>query len=142
SWRPGCPVGLDDLRLLALDHWGFGGRVDRGELGVHRDAAEALVGEFHRLFDARFPIERMEHFDVYGGDDDRSTMANNTSAFNCRRTTGGTRWSEHAYGTAVDINPVQNPYVSRGRVLDPAAAPYVDRTNHDPGTIHPGDVVV
>lgn len=142
SWRPGCPVGLDELRLLTLGHWGFDGAVHRGELVVHRDVADGVVGVFRQLFDARFPIERMELVDVYGGDDDRSTMANNTSAFNCRRTTSGTRWSEHAFGTAVDINPVQNPYVSNGQVLDPEAARYVDRGVHDPGTIHDGDVVV
>jgi hypothetical protein len=51
----------------------------------------------------------MQLVDVYSGDDDRSMAANNTSAFNCRKVAGTSKWSEHAYGRAIDVNPVQNP---------------------------------
>ena len=68
--------------------------------------------------------------------------ANNTSAFNCRAVTGGSSWSEHSFGTAIDVNPLVNPYVSGGTVLPPEAAPYADRTADAPGMIHVGDVVV
>jgi hypothetical protein len=84
----------------------------------------------------------MERVDVFGGSDDASMEANNTSAFNCRRTTGGTAWSQHSYGRAIDINPVQNPYVSGGTVLPEAGRAFLDRGNSRPGMIAPGDVVV
>lgn len=142
SWRPGCPVGLGDLRLVTLRHWGFDRRIHRGRLVVHREVALAIVDVFHRMFDARFPIGRMRLVDAYGADDDRSMRANNTSAFNCRAVTGGTSWSRHAYGLAIDINPIQNPYVyGDGSVLDPAAEPYIDRTRRAPGMIRDGDLV-
>ncbi len=142
SWRPGCPVPLADLRLVTLSHWDFDGAEATGELVVHRDVADDVVHVFAELFDARFPVMRMELVDVYRADDDLSTAANNTSAFNCRAVTGGTRWSEHSYGTAIDVNPVQNPYVSHGRVVDPAAEPYLDRSLRAPGMLFAGDVAV
>lgn len=143
SWRPGCPVPIEDLRRLTVDHWGFDGAVHRGELIVREDYADAVLGAMRSLFDARFPIARMELVDVYMADDRRSTAANNTSAFNCRRVAGSGAWSEHAYGRAVDINPVQNPYVSgSGAVSPPAGAEYADRSRQAPGMIHAGDAVV
>jgi hypothetical protein len=98
---------------------------------------------FGSLFRARFPIRRMVLVDVYQGDDDGSMAANNTSAFNCRPVTGGTAFSEHSYGWAIDINPVLNPYItSGGGVLPPEGERFADRTLDEPGMIHPGDVVV
>jgi hypothetical protein len=143
SWRPGCPVPIEDLRLLTLDHWGFDGGVHEGELVVHHRHAKPVLGVFEALFEARFPIRRMRLVDEYGADDDRSMAANNTSAFNCRPVTGGSAWSQHSYGWAIDINPVQNPYVtSGGTVLPPAGAKYLDRSQKAKGMIRAGDVVV
>jgi hypothetical protein len=143
SWRPGCPVPLDDLRLVAVDHWGYDGAEHRGELVLHADHAEGMVGVFRMLFDARFPIERMELVDAYAGDDHASTLANNTAAFNCRAVVGRPgAWSEHAFGRAIDVNPRVNPYVLDPRVDHPELAPYLDRTLSDPGIIRSGDVVV
>lgn len=142
SWRPGCPVPIEDLRLLTLDHWGFDGAVHRGELVVHRDEAEAVLQVFETLFDAEFSIERMELVDEYGADDIRSMEANNTSGFNCRKATGSDAWSEHSYGRAIDVNPLQNPYVANGTVLPETGARYVDRSLREEGMIHPGDVPV
>jgi hypothetical protein len=143
SWRPGCPVGFDQLRYVTLRYWGYDRRLHQGELVVHASAAGGIVGAFRKLFDARFPLARMRLVDDYGADDDRSTMANNTSAFNCRAVTGGSSWSRHAFGLAIDINPVQNPYVyADGHVLDPNARRFTDRTLREPGMIHDGDAVV
>lgn len=144
SWRPGCPVGLDQLRHLHLTYWGFDGAAHRGELVVNADHAEAVVAAFEALFAARFPIERMELVDVYAGDDDRSMAANNTSAFNCREVDGRPGvWSQHALGLAVDINPLVNPWVRRdGEVLPPEGATYADRSQPAPGLIVPGDAAV
>lgn len=136
SWHPdmGCP-SLDDLALIALDHWGLDGAVHEGELVVAASAAASVAQAFGALFEARFPIERIERVDVYGGDDDASMAANNTSAFNCRRVTGGTSLSQHSYGTAIDLNPVQNPYVSGATVLPEAGESYVARTPVQPGMV-------
>lgn len=142
SWRPGCPVAPEDLRLLTLTHWGFDGAVHRGELVIHEDQARAVKEVFRALFKARFPIKRMELVDVYGGDDDRSMAANNTSGFNCRSVAGSFSWSEHAYGRAIDINPIQNPEVRGGRVSPPAGAAYLDRSHRARGLIQADDVVV
>ena len=143
SWRPGCPVDPGDLRLLTISHWGFDGLVKAGELVVHRSEANKVLGVFERLFELRFPIERMELIDKYQADDDLSVAANNTSAFNCRPVTGrpGT-WSQHSYGWAIDINPVQNPFITAGKVSPPAAEPYRDRSLSRPGMIGPDDAVV
>lgn len=142
SWRPGCPVHLRDLRLLRLAHWGFDGRRRSGRLVVHRDVARDLVAVFRRLYDARFAIRRMVPVDRYGASDFRSIEADNTSAFNCRFVEGTTRWSEHAYGRAIDVNPIENPYVSGGRTSHRASVPYLDRSRRRPGMAVEGGIVV
>jgi len=142
SWHPGCPVGLSDLRLITLPYRGFDGRDHTGRLIANRDAAAALVAAFRRLYAARFPIRRMEPVDRYGGDDYRSIEADNTSSFNCRNATGSTRWSNHAYGRAIDVNPIENPYVSGGTTSHPASRVYLDRARHLRGTAYQGGALV
>ena len=144
SWRPGCPVPLKDLRLVQLSYWGFDDAPHTGEMVVHEDVVDDVVEVFEVLFGARFPIRRMRLVDEYGGDDARSMAANNTSAFNCRRSAGDASvWSEHAYGSAIDINPIQNPYVSSSGVVDPVAGKaFTDRSRSAPGMILAGGVVV
>ena len=116
--------------------------MHRGELVVHKDQARVVQDVFRALFRARFPIKRMQLVDVYGGDDDRSMAANNTSGFNCRTVEGSSSWSEHAYGRAVDLNPIQNPAVEDGRVSPPAGAGYLDRSRQRKGLIRGNDTVV
>ena len=144
SWRPGCPVGPADLRRVRLAHWDFDGDRRLGALVVHRDAVPAVVSVFRRLYAARFPIRRVRPIEAYSGDDDASMAADNTSAFNCRAavSSGPRRWSQHAYGRAVDVNPVENPYLLGGRVLPPAGARFVDRTPQRPGMAVSGGVLV
>ena len=142
SWRPGCPVALRDLRLLRLSHWGFDGRRRVGRLIVHRYVARDLVAVFRKLYAAKFPIRRMTPVDRYGASDFRSIEADNTSAFNCRFVEGTTRWSEHAYGRAIDVNPIENPYVSGGRTSHRRSVPYVDRSRRRPGMAVEGNALV
>lgn len=142
SWHEGCPVGLDQLRLLRLSFHDFDGRVRTGELIVNVDVASEVVDVFSKLFDAGFPIERMEPIDQYQGDDEASMEADNTSAFNCRYVSGTTIWSEHAYGRAIDINPLLNPWIHGSTIDPPEAQRYADRTLQLPGMIHDGDEVV
>jgi len=141
SWREGCPVPLSDLRYLTLSHRTFEGGVATGELVVHADVADEVVTVFRTLFDAGYPIRSMRLVDDFGGDDDASMAADNTSAFNCRPVAGTDRWSEHSSGRAIDVNPVENPWVRGTAVAPPAGAGFVAR-EPAPGVILPDDVVV
>jgi hypothetical protein len=142
SWRPGCPVALGDLLLLTVAYWNYDGRRRTGRLVVHETAAGTLRTVFRRLYAAHFPIRRMVPIDAYNGSDFRSIEADNTSAFNCRRATGSSRWSEHAYGRAIDVNPIENPYVENGRVYHTGSSPYVARAPARPGMAVPGGSLV
>ncbi|WP_454792229.1 M15 family metallopeptidase [Mycolicibacterium lutetiense] len=142
TWRPGCPVPPADLRRITLSYIGFDGRSHRGELVVHRDLVSDVIEIFGDLYSARFPIEKMRTVNDYPRADDEASMEdNNTSAFNCRSLANGA-WSLHAYGRAVDVNPLFNPYISASGELQPITArAYLDRTRTDPGMIRDGDVV-
>ncbi len=128
--------------MVTAIHWGFDGAVRAGRLVVHVDQVDAMTAVLRQLYDAGFPIERMEPIDAFGGDDDASMAANNSSAFNCRPVTGGVSWSEHSYGRAIDVNPVQNPYVRGSTVAPEAGREYRDRRVQRPGMIRAGDAVV
>jgi D-alanyl-D-alanine carboxypeptidase-like protein len=144
SWNSRCTVSLSRLRVLRLSFWGFDGAVHEGELIVHRRWAKPIVGVFRKLFQARFPIERMEPANGYMGNDPPLAQRNNTVGFHCRASVARPHvWSEHTYGHAVDINPDQNPYVSpSGRIEPPFGRPFVDRSTIRPGVITRNDVVV
>ena len=142
SWRAGCPVPLSSLRYLRVSYMAFNGSERTGELVVHADQVAKVTAAFELLWDANFRIERMQLVDDFGGDDAASMAANNTSAFNCRRVAGSSSWSQHSYGRAIDINPVQNPYVSGSSVSPPAGGAYLDRGNVRPGMIVAGDAAV
>lgn len=141
SWKPGCPVAIDDLRIVTMTYRGFDGRVHLGRLMVNRDVARSVVRAFRTMYAAGFPIRRMELIEAYGASDDASMAADNTSAFNCRPITGTTdRFSIHSYGRAIDINTVENPYVKGTTVLPPAGRDFVDRSDVRPGMIVKDDV--
>jgi len=142
SWRAGCPVGPASLRRIRLTYLGWDGAAHTGDLVVHNDIASPTVIAFRRLYWQRFPIRSMRPVSVFGGSDTRSMAADNTSAFACRRVTGGTGWSRHAYGRAVDINPVENPYVKGSTVLPPAGAAFVRRTPVRKGMLVAGSTAV
>jgi hypothetical protein len=143
SWHPGCPVGLDGLRYLRIAYWGFDRRPHLGEMVANASAVSALRRAFGSLFAQRFPIRRMRLVDHYGGSDYASIQADNTSAFNCRNATGSSRWSEHAYGLAVDIDPIENPYVDTdGTTAHVASRPYLDRDQVRPGMAVSGGKLV
>src|ERR1700733_13206643 len=112
TWHAGCPVAPDNLRQLTLTYLDFDGNRRTGTLIVNKDLADETLHIFSRLLDHRFMIERMTPIENYGGDDDASMAANNTSAFNCRDATGKPGvFSNHSWGRAIDINPLTNPYV-------------------------------
>ena len=142
SWRQGCPVPLRKLRLIRLTHWNFHGERAWGKLVVHRRFAADMKRVFSKLFDARFKIRRMHLVDRYDAVDMRSMRHDNTSAFNCRYRNGECcTWSMHAYGKAIDINPVENPYVGSWGVSPPNGAAYADRSKRRKGMIFDHDRV-
>ena len=132
---------LSGLRYLTVGYRGFDGADHLGELVVAATAAAAVVQVFRQLYDDGYPIASLRLVDDFGGSDDRSMAANNTSAFNCRAVTGGVEFSEHSYGTAIDLNPVQNPYVLGTLVSPEQGRSYVGRPAAA-GVIHAGDRVV
>jgi Ca2+-binding RTX toxin-like protein len=143
SWHDGCPVALGQLRLLELRHWDFRRDIRSGELVVHEDSAGDMTRAMRAIFAHRFPIRRMRLVDEYGADDRRSMRADNTSAFNCRYIAGRPGvWSQHAFGRAIDVNPVENPYVSGGSVSPRSGRRFADRSRRAKGMIHDGDRVV
>lgn len=147
-WRSGCPVPLSQLRLLTVRHWGFDGRPHTGQLVVNRDVAEPLAGVFRRLYTLRFPIRHMRLGDMYGPKSAQPADGDVTGSFECRQAvpspcTGGSgngSWSNHAYGHAIDLNPVENPYVGCGRTRDPTRARYLDRSRLRMGMVTPAVV--
>lgn len=142
SWRAGCPVGPSQLRLLRLPYVGWDGRTRTGELVVRSSAVDDVVAVFRRLHAARFPIRSLRVVDEFKADDDASMAADNTSGFNCRKAVGGSGWSQHSYGLAIDVNPRENPYVYDGHVLPPEGAAYVDRSPYRKGMAVSGGVLV
>ncbi|BBZ22873.1 hypothetical protein MHIB_12910 [Mycolicibacter hiberniae] len=143
TWRPGCPVGPEQLRRVTLTHLGFDAQPHRGELIVHQELVGAVIAVFERLYRLDFPIEKMRPAVAYrGGDDELSMEDNNTSAFNCRRIPGSGNWALHAYGRAIDVNPLLNPSVDRDGFEPHTAATYLDRASSAPGLLHAGDAAV
>ena len=138
---PGCPVPLGSLAYLKVTFAAFDGTDHLGELVVARSAAAGIVQVFRRLYAVRYPIRSMRLVDDFGGSDDASMAADNTSGFNCRFVSGTTWFSQHAYGLAIDLNTVENPYVSGTLVSPPSGARFASRPRL-PGVIHAGDGVV
>jgi hypothetical protein len=125
--NPGAPLGCARLRLVTFGYVGFDGRPrGDGELVVMDAVADYVVQIFAQLRGLRFPLASARLMDHYDGDDDASMAANNTSALNVRPVAGSRTISLHAYGVAIDLNPIQNPYVTRsGRT--PSAEPAAGR---------------
>ena len=140
--RDGCPVGEADLRYLTLSFHGFDGGLHTGELVIHRDEADDVVSVFAQLFAAGFPIEEMRLVTDADLEAPPTGDGNTTASFVCRAVRGGTRFSAHASGLAIDVNPFMNPYQRDDLVLPELASAYLDRSVVRPGMIVDGDVVV
>jgi hypothetical protein len=142
-WQKGCPVGLSNLRLLTVTHRDFQGRDQTGQLIVNKTAARALESVFRQLHELRFPIRHMRLADAYGPVRDRPRDNDVSASFACRKAVpspcpgaGGPRSrSNHADGLAVDLNPIENPYVGCGQTRDPRTMPYRDRSRHRRGMV-------
>ena len=148
AWHRGCPVALWQLRILTVSYRSFDGNSHTGQLVVNRSAAAPLARVFHQLYRLRFPIRHMDLRDSYGPANSRPTDGDVSGSFECREAVpspcvggrGTGTWSEHAYGEAVDLNPVENPYVGCGQSRDPSSRRYFNRARQRPGMVTPAVV--
>lgn len=138
TWSPDCPVTLAQLDYVTVSFWGFDGRHHTGELLLHDSVVEPVVAAFRQLHEIRFPIEEMRITRKEEMDAAPTGDGNNTGAFACRPSRGTTKWSGHAYGKAVDVNPFHNPYVKGDVVLPELASAYTDRSWVRPGMLIAG----
>jgi hypothetical protein len=148
DWHSGCPVPLTGLRLLTVTAWGFDGKRYRGQLVVNERFALSLAKVFRRLYALRFPVRDSTLAANYGSPRERARHPDASGSFECRQAVpspcaggnGTGSWSMHAYGEAVDLNPVENPYVGCGMSRDKTARAYMDRSNVRPGMVTPAVV--
>jgi D-alanyl-D-alanine carboxypeptidase len=142
SWHEGCPVGPADLRMVTMTYLGFDGRTHQGAMVVHRTHTAAVIQVFGRLYGGGYPIQSMIPIgQLPVGAEDQHGYSN-TSSFHCRFVEGTTRWSQHAFGSAIDLNPHLNPLVDGSEIWPLGAESYADRSLGEPGMIVPGDLVV
>ena len=143
AYHSGCPVPLSHLRLLSVSYVGFDGQSHAGQLVVNRAAAGSLRRVFAKLYELRFPIRHMALSDRYGPARSLPADGDVSASFECRQAapspcvggSGTGSWSEHAYGEAIDLNPLDNPYVGCGQSRDPATRPYFNRSRRRPGMV-------
>lgn len=144
TWHAGCPVGPAQLSEIQMSYWGFDGQPHTGTMVVATSVVPAVLQVFGTLYTDRFPIAEMVPESAYGGDDNAAAAADDTSGFNCRLAvaSGPPQWSVHAYGEAIDVDDVQNPYIDGSTVIPPAGVAYEDRSDVRPGMAVPGGTLV
>ena len=144
TWHPGCPVVPSALRGIRLRFVGFDGRSHIGTVVVNEAVVTEVERVFRTLYLAAFPLRSLRPESDFAGSDPASMAADNSSGFNCRLavTSGPRTWSVHAYGEAIDVNPVENPYRYEGNADPPHGRPFLNRTKLRPGMALPGGVLV
>ena len=130
--------------MIRLTYWGFDGHPHTGAIVVNASVVNSVLTVFRTLYEERFPLYEMVPEDAYKGDDNASAAADDTSGFNCRDAVapGPPQWSVHAYGEAIDVNDVQNPYVNGSTIIPPSGAAYLNRADMRPGMAVPGGQLV
>jgi hypothetical protein len=141
SYPEDCEIDIDDLRYLIIPHYDGNGYIKIGELVCNKDVADEFIYLFKELFKNKYPIERMVLVDEYDGDDKKSMAANNTSAFNYRVISDTDKLSRHAYGMAIDINPLYNPYVKGDYISPKSSERFVNRDKSFKYMLEHGDLV-
>ena len=144
SWHKGCPVALNKLSYLQLKYWDFKGKERVGELIVNSAISNRVCKVFGSLYNSGYPIRQMRLVSDFKANDDASMRADNTSAFNCRLMTGSkTKWSNHSYGLAIDLNPFENPYISKsGKVSPKEAVKFSKRVHTNKAVLLKDDLAV
>ncbi len=126
------------LAIITVKYWGFDNKIHKGQLVINKKLSDEVKQIFNEIFNLRFPIKSVIPIVKFGWNDEKSMLANNTSAFNYRKIKGTERLSNHAFGIAIDINPLLNPYVKKNSV-EPEGASYNPEL---PGTITENSDVV
>ena len=143
DWREDCPVTLDRLRIVTVEHYDFAGVERKGQIIVLDRVASAVSAIFGELYQQKFPIYQLKPSHAYGGDDEAIMEANTSSAFNCRMIMAKGTWSSHSYGVAIDINPMQNPYLwinhkeSTAKIFPKSGTMHLNRHVQKPGMVEP-----
>lgn len=140
SFGEGCIVSREDLRYVRVLHIGFDEKTHIGELVCNQALADDFVSVFKELYEESYLIEKMLLVDEYDGDDEKSMEDNNTSCFNFRPVPGSDHLSQHAYGRAIDVNPLYNPYITADGYTPVNAGAYTDRSENTPHKIDEGDL--
>ncbi len=134
-WSSECPIPISKLRLLYLSYYNFENQMVIGRMIVLDSIAESVISIFKELFMIKFPIHQIDLIDKYNGDDELSMSANNSSCFNFRKIEGSKLLSMHSYGLAIDVNPVQNPFVKDEKILPSEGSKYLNRENNKNGMV-------
>ena len=144
SFKEDCTLPREDLRYLRVLHKNLDGETLEGEMIVNKYIAEDVLDILQKLYEADYPIERMQLVDDYDADDELSMEANNSSSFNFRFISHSTKVSKHGLGLAVDINTLYNPYVKTvdgELIIEPVTAePYTHREDDFPYKIEKDDL--
>jgi len=145
-WHAGCPASLSSLRLLTVTYLDFDGSAQTGELVVNSRAAAPLARVFRQLYRLHFPIRHLHFQDAYVPKRNQPADGDISGSFECRPAvpspcgSGTGHWSNHAYGLAVDVNPIENPYTGCGRTRERASVPYLNRSKIRKGMVTPAVV--
>lgn len=140
SWQDGCPVSLDDLAAVSVTYFGYDGETHKGTLVIHKQLAEDASAIFDELYKAKFPIDKVVPWEAYGSR--VYAQQNDTVSFYCEKAQDDTtHWSSHAYGYAIDINPLVNPFHDAKQGWWPPGADKYAPRDDAKGKVLPGGVV-
>lgn len=136
-WTSECAIPMSRLKLLNISHYNFENRISVGQMIVLDNVADSVISIFQKLFDLKFPINTIRLIDEFNGNDELSMNANNSSCFNFRKIEGSELLSIHSYGLAIDINPLQNPFIQKGKIFPEQGESFLDREYIRPGMVEP-----
>ena len=136
-WTSECAIPISRLKLLNISHYDFENKISVGQMIVLDNVADSVISIFQKLFDLKFPIHTIRLIDEFNGNDELSMNANNSSCFNFRKIEGSELLSIHSYGLAIDINPLQNPFIQKGKIFPEQGESFLDRKYIRPGMVEP-----
>ena len=131
-----CPLSPNDLVHIQVPYWGFDHKSHAGILVVNKNIKTQIQEIFQKIYEIKFPIEKIKPLEDYNNNEEKAMEDNDTFGYHCKKMTSNpNRFSKHAYGLAIDINPVLNPYISHTKFLPKNGGIYTDRNLNKPGMI-------